>query len=210
MKITGRQLTVMVVAVCAAAVLTPTAVYAVTGSAVNITDPVYSSSKARVSAGKLQVGDGSGALSVDGTVRVNDGSGALTVDGTVVAADPATSFAVTGEGLDNGNSPVLIRDTAANAGVAIGSIVLSHIAGSGVATVRLRANHPTTPGNCAAGGTNQADYGDFAVPAGDTRTITFAPLLRVPKQTSESCLYLFVTGSTGTQTVDVLVSAVPY
>ena len=209
MKITGKQLTVMVVAVCAAAVLTPTAVYAVTGSAVNITDPVTATSKARVISSRLAVGDGSGALTVDGTVHVNDGSGPLTVDGTV-STEPATSFTVTGEGTDDGSSPVLIRNTAANVGVSIGSIVLSHIAGAGAATVRLRAIHPNTTGNCSAGGTFQADYGDFAVPASDTRTLTFAPRLRVPKQASESCLYLFVTGSSATQVVDVVATAALY
>jgi hypothetical protein len=77
----------MVVALCAAAVLTPVAVHAATGSAVNITDSINAGSKARVTAkgtlwtnetdpltgklarvtadGKRLVGDGAGPLSTD-------------------------------------------------------------------------------------------------------------------------------------------------
>jgi hypothetical protein len=40
----------MVVAICLAVISAPAAVYAATGSLVNITDPVTSSSKARVTA----------------------------------------------------------------------------------------------------------------------------------------------------------------
>jgi hypothetical protein len=70
-RFTGRQITAMVIAICAAVVLVPVGAMAATGSLVNITDPVARSHKARVdTAGRLKVGDGSGALTVDGTVRV--------------------------------------------------------------------------------------------------------------------------------------------
>jgi hypothetical protein len=90
-RFTNRQVTAMIVAVCAAAVLAPVGVQAATGTYMNIVDPVYPSSKARVTAkgqlyvletdpitstrarvstgGKRLVGDGSGALTVDGAVR---------------------------------------------------------------------------------------------------------------------------------------------
>jgi hypothetical protein len=83
----ARQLVTIVVSVCAAIVLAPTAVYAaVTATSVHISDPTYPSREAHVTTGgKLYVGDGSGALTVDGKVKVTDGSGALSVDGTVKA-----------------------------------------------------------------------------------------------------------------------------
>lgn len=69
-RFSGRQVVAIVVAVSAAVVLTPTVVYAATGSSVTITDPTHASRKAHVTvAGKLMVGDGSGALTVDGTVN---------------------------------------------------------------------------------------------------------------------------------------------
>jgi hypothetical protein len=66
---TGRQLTVMIVTLIIGAVMLPGAVWAVdTFSNVAIEDPV-SGVKAHVdSARKLVVGDGSGALTVDGTL----------------------------------------------------------------------------------------------------------------------------------------------
>ena len=88
-RLSGAQIVTIVVAVCCAAVLAPVGVMAATGQFVNITDPVSAGYKARVNpagglpvsnvdpatrsvanvdAGKLRVGDGSGAMSVDGTV----------------------------------------------------------------------------------------------------------------------------------------------
>jgi hypothetical protein len=199
----------MVVAVCAAAVLTPTAVYAVTGSSVNITDPIYSSVKARVAAGKLDVGDGAGSLSVDGTVRVNDGSGALTVDGTVVSADPSTSWSTYADIANNGTDILLLKDLAANSGVTLGSLVLSNLSTNGV-KVQLMARHPNTPNDCAGGGTVQNYYQEYAVPAGDTRTVEFSPRFRVPKIAgAESCLFLYVTGS-GSDTVSITATGATY
>ena len=219
MKVTGKQLTVMVAAVCAATILTPAAVSAATGSSVNITDPVTSSSKARVAGGKLYVGDGSGAmtvdglvrvsdgsgpLTVDGTVKVGDGSGALTVDGTVVSADAASSWSKSGEITANGSDMVLIGDLAPNAGITLGSITASQTAGTGATQLWLRAIHPNTPGDCTSG-TSQADVAQYSVPQDDTRTITYSPRFKVPKQASESCLFLFVGGG-GTHTLSVSVT----
>jgi len=85
-KLKPRHIVTIVVAVCTAAVLTPVAVGAATGSLVNITDPANAANKAKVSnkgqvyvtesdpyngqfarvdtSGKQLVGDGSGALDV--------------------------------------------------------------------------------------------------------------------------------------------------
>jgi hypothetical protein len=83
-RFTGKQITVMVVAVCLAVVAAPVGVLAVTGTSVNISDPVTAANKARVSAnGNLYetprdpaTGSGarvdSGALRVGGTVAVSN------------------------------------------------------------------------------------------------------------------------------------------
>ena len=86
MRFSSKQVVTMVVAVCAAVVLAPVAVYAATGSFVNITDPVNAGSKARVNpsgtlwttqvdpvsknqqqvaGGRALVGDGTGPLTTD-------------------------------------------------------------------------------------------------------------------------------------------------
>jgi hypothetical protein len=69
-RLSGRQITTVVVAVCVAVIAFPVGVLAATGSLVNITDPVHKSNKARVdNGGRLYVGDGGGSLTVDGTVN---------------------------------------------------------------------------------------------------------------------------------------------
>lgn len=99
-RFTGRQLTTVVVSLCAAAVLTPVGVLAATGSPVTLVDPIFADHKARVG--------GSGGLwtvpvdavskapvKIDaGKMRVGDGSGNLTVDGIVgaVPQKPTTPF----------------------------------------------------------------------------------------------------------------------
>jgi hypothetical protein len=77
----------MVVALCAAAVLTPVAVGAATGSFVNITDPINAASKARVTAkGTLWTNETDpltgtvSRVSSDGRRLVGDGAGPLSVD----------------------------------------------------------------------------------------------------------------------------------
>lgn len=68
-RFTGRQLTTMVVAACIAVVAAPVGAMAATGSLINIADPANAAQVAHVDAsGHLYVGDGSGALTVDGTV----------------------------------------------------------------------------------------------------------------------------------------------
>ena len=123
MHFTSKQVTLMIIAVCAATALTAAAVSAATGSSINITDPAQPASKARVLGGKLSVGDGSGPLTVDGTVRVNDWGGALTVDGTVAATDPTTSFAANENMTDNGGTDTLvITDSPHGVGTILGPL----------------------------------------------------------------------------------------
>ena len=84
---TGRQLTIIIVALFATVVLVPTAVYAVPAAkSVIIQDGTNPANKVSVSGGKLNVGDGSGPLTVDGIMAVGDGVGPLTVDGSVSAS----------------------------------------------------------------------------------------------------------------------------
>jgi hypothetical protein len=72
-RFTGRQLAVIIVTVCVTIIAFPFGVYAATtGSAVNVTDPTNSAYIAGVdSTHHLLVGDGSGALTVDGTVATH-------------------------------------------------------------------------------------------------------------------------------------------
>jgi hypothetical protein len=67
---TGRQLTTIVVALCATVVLLPAAAWGVAkAKEVVIRDGTNAASRATVSGGKLGVGDGAGALTVDGKTR---------------------------------------------------------------------------------------------------------------------------------------------
>jgi hypothetical protein len=66
-RLTGRQITVIVVAVCLAVIAFPVGVFAASLTGVKIVNP-YNGSVARVDAGKLRVGDGGGSLTVVGRV----------------------------------------------------------------------------------------------------------------------------------------------
>ncbi|GAA1941401.1 hypothetical protein [Nocardioides marmoribigeumensis] len=88
---TPRQVVVMVVAVCAAVALAPAGAIAA-ATLMTISDP-SNGSRARVDAGRLRVGDGTGAL---------------TVDGTTGPAVPAKPFAVTAQIRATGPTGVLL------------------------------------------------------------------------------------------------------
>lgn len=64
-----RDIVLVVVSVSAALVLTPVGVMAAASQLVTLKDPT-TSSKAKVDAGKLRIGDGSGPLTVNGSVTV--------------------------------------------------------------------------------------------------------------------------------------------
>jgi hypothetical protein len=77
-RFTNRQWVTIVVAVCAAVVLAPVGAVAAT-SAFTVADPVHPAQKARVDRhGALKVGDGSGAVTVDGTVNTFPAARAFT------------------------------------------------------------------------------------------------------------------------------------
>lgn len=91
-RITGfsaRQVTTIVVAIFAGAFLIPWAASAATGSLVTITDPSAPSHKARVdSTGHLVVGDGSGALTIDGAAQLAAPSSPFTATATLNVTGP--------------------------------------------------------------------------------------------------------------------------
>lgn len=111
-RFSGRQITTMVVALCAAVVAAPIGAIAVTSTVVNIADPAHPAQKAKVNASgrlltapcgsrscaavdakALRVGDGGGSLTVDGAVTA-------TVEGAVAITDKGNSISVD----DNGRS----------------------------------------------------------------------------------------------------------
>ena len=117
-RFTGRQITTMVAMLSAAIVLAPVGAVAAT-SAFTISDPVHPSNKAHVTSkggltvtaqdgttgvqakvdrsGHTVVGDGSGALTVDGKVQVSGGT--VGVSGNVRAYAPATTWHFTNTSL---------------------------------------------------------------------------------------------------------------
>ena len=205
-RFTGKQITTIVIAVAAAVVLMPAAVYAA-ATAVNIADP-STGNKARVVNGKLSVGDGAGPVSVDGTVRVYDGSGPLTVDGAVSVKQPSGNFSKYAFATDTGDA--VLYDIPANAGVAISSLTAAHEVGTGPAMVRVRTLTPNTPNNCTSGGTVVDEITAITVPADDTRSASYSPPILVPKSSSEKCLIAFVFLASGTQRVAVTATGFRY
>ena len=64
-------------------------------------------------------------------------------------------------------------------------------------------------GQCLAG-MIEAELMDVRVPQDDTKVGSFSPEYRIPKNpTAETCLIAYVTGSTGTQTVNVSLDRFP-
>ena len=102
---TPRQVVTMVVAVCAAVVLAPAGAIAA-ATLLTIQDP-SNGSKARVDAGRLRVGDGSGSL---------------TVDGSTGPAVPAKPFAVSARIMATGPTGVLLASRKGTSRLAITSI----------------------------------------------------------------------------------------
>jgi len=94
-RVTLRRATVIAIAVAVAVIGLPAGVVAATTAATSIADPVHPRQKARVSAqGRLltEPCDANSCAAVDaGRLRVGDGSGALTVDGSVLTY-PASAF----------------------------------------------------------------------------------------------------------------------
>src|SRR3954447_21960127 len=95
-RFTGRQITTMVVAACLALILLPVGAFAATSTVTTIADAVHKSQQARVtSSGRLVTApcDANSCAGVDGSsLRVGDGHGALTVDGSALPYRTDTAF----------------------------------------------------------------------------------------------------------------------
>jgi hypothetical protein len=82
----GKPSPAMVVAIIAVVVATAGTAFAATGQLVNIVDPGNAARAAKVdSTGKLNVGDGSGPLSVDGTTTSRESPASTLVRGRAIA-----------------------------------------------------------------------------------------------------------------------------
>ncbi|MDQ1689587.1 MAG: hypothetical protein QOK42_2562 [Frankiaceae bacterium] len=206
-RFTGKQLTTIVVAVAAAVVLMPVGVLAAT-SVVQIGDGANPSLKAHVVGGKLSVGDGSGAVTVDGTVKVNDGSGPMTVDGTVALKQPAGNYSKYDFATQTTNA--VVYDIPANLGVAISSLTAAHEDGTGPVKLRVRQLIPTTAGNCTTGGSVINEITAVTVGEGTTVQTAYSPAILVPKNAAETCLIAFIYTPTGTQEVAVTATGWTY
>jgi hypothetical protein len=176
----------MVGALCAAAVLAPVAVYATTGSAVNIVDKLNAGSKARVTAkGTLWTNEtdpltGSlGRVTSDGRRLVGDGAGPLSTDMaspekpwnqvndiTMTSGDPQRVLYI-------GLGPARLNLTSLTVGVDGGS-------GSYKVYVQVYVSNANA-GDCDAltgASFSAADRLVFMVPAGDTVSLNYpSPLV---------------------------------
>jgi hypothetical protein len=102
---TVKQVAILAVAVAAVVALLPIGATAAGTAVMRIVDG-NGTSKVEVDAGKLRVGDGAGALSVDGNVKVSDAAGPLTVDGTT--SQPAARILATGNCHDGSGGPIVV------------------------------------------------------------------------------------------------------
>jgi hypothetical protein len=102
---TVKQVAILAVAVAAIAALLPLGATAAGETLVRLVDG-NGTSKVEVDTGKLRVGDGAGALTVDGSVKVSDAAGPLTVDGTTNL--PAARILATGTCNDNMGNAIVV------------------------------------------------------------------------------------------------------
>jgi len=162
MRFTSKQVTTMVVAGCAAAILMPTAAIAA-GSLVTITDPI-TNAKARVT-----------------------GAGALLTQGSVVQSVEASPWARFGRAGNNAVDRVVLDGPTPRL---IETSSLTVAARDGAVAVRLRAVEPTD-GSCAAGHVVivRQELMSFIVPAGTTHSVSFpSPIVSRPAAGKTICL----------------------
>lgn len=188
MQLAPKHVVTMVACVCAAVVLAPVGVMAATGTLVNLTDPLDSSRKARVS--------GISGLYVDTRPRATAGSfNLLTTDVNYV-------------------TPQALRATPSPNGIAVTSVVVT-VKGDNSASVnhvRLYSRVRTSGnGPCSAGtGWTTPKYlVSIAVHAGSTEQVTYdgPPLVIPPAAAGQAvCLGFQQTQHTGSTWTDVAVT----
>lgn len=190
-RFTNRQVVTMVAAICAAVVLAPVGALAATGSLVNVTDPVHSAYKARVSAaGRLLATacDGNSCAAVDGS--------SLRVGGTLASRPLAPSSAWHTMTFVNG--PIkLVGPT--GAAVDVTSLTVTP-AGNSANFALQAAQVPATATSCSSGSTV---YYLSALPANVPFTATFPTPLRIAPTSGMRVCLLASTGVGGTLWVNV-------
>ncbi|MBV9097531.1 MAG: hypothetical protein JO079_05695 [Frankiaceae bacterium] len=189
MRFTGKQITTMVVAGCAAIILVPTVAVATGGTLITITDPTHSTYRAHVSnVGRL-------LTTTNGTVGI---AGTVGVGGTVNNRDllPVSPFSGDGSATNNGNDEIVIAGPTTKA-MALSSLV---IYGTGTAPViaRLRAVEPSSPSSCTGSSTVKNETMQVLVPTNTSIAVPFAtPLTVRPPAGHTYCLIAFVDVSSG-------------
>ena len=188
-RFSGRQITVMVVAVCMAIVAFPVGVFAATGSFVNITDPIKKAEKARVVKGSLRVGDGQGAMTVDGTLAARQ-------------APPTQPFRLNPNAFaTNPVSFVKLGAVPAGRGVALSTVSLTANQG-GVTTFGLMWR--LSSDNCVSdiqfpvpGDVGSGDIGAWMVQSRSSFVVPYATPFVIPPTPGKSvCFYVNPTSDT--------------
>jgi len=187
MKFTGRQMTAMVVAGCAALVLMPVGVNAAVSS-FSIADPTHTGSgrKAAVSGG---------ALRVAGNVNTQ----------------PTTAWTKSSNMLDSGDPSVsgilVIKELNAGASVRIGTIAANIYGGADGMELNLITKIPDTPGQCTGSGLVVGYPAGLTVPPYDSRSVNFTPMLTVKNTTSgRLCVILYPTADSGFTSATVTIT----
>lgn len=102
--------------------------------------------------GNLMVGDGTGALTIDGTVTVTDGSGSLTVDGTITANAGSGTFTVgDGSGALTVDGTVTVTDGAGALNVIVDSGALTATVTDGSGALNTIVDSGTITANAGTG-----------------------------------------------------------
>jgi hypothetical protein len=182
-RLSGRQITTLVVAICIAVVAFPVGVYATTGNSINITDPVYTSRKARV--------DGSGRLSV------TDGGGSLTVDGAVNARPiaPAGAWSAMVQGL--GQRKRVLGPTASMIDVSSVTVSIEDAGNSVGSYIELEAyTVADTATDCASGLFAKALWAVYILPSSPVSAPFATPIRYGAPSGKKACLMVLLGSAT--------------
>lgn len=196
-----RHVVAIVVSLCAAAVLTPVAVGAATGTLTNITDPVAAANKARVSnRGGLYVSEADpyngqfGRVDATGRRLVGDGSGAL----DVVQAPPAKQFATRDlVRLNAADNRQVLATGVGTRKLTLTSLVVTTSGGVADTQVQLQFTVYVKPnastGSCdpSATGFTAAEQFLVFVPMNDTRNVTWPTGFTLTSAADANDLYCF-------------------
>lgn len=200
-RFSSRQIVTMVVAGCAALILTPTAVYAATATSVTIADPLHAAHKARVSsAGRLYVGDGGGSLTVNGTVK---------------SAAPGTPWnQINDVGLTAGSTRAVLYESLGATKLHLTSFTAAIEGGSGSVRIFVIVYvSDSGSGDCQT--LTGANFGAaerfvIMVPAGQTQTVTYPTPLVYSAYASAARKYCVDVESNGTAGYVAHISASGY